>query len=88
MTTTKKAVAAAVVLPAESPVIKGGQAGEQVVLAEAVKVPVFRDKEFTSRTLILPDGRTVRVVRGRVEATDLELLTFLRARSSFELVTE
>lgn len=55
---------------------------------EPVKRPVFRDKEFTSRTLILPNKRTVQVVGGLVEATDPELLTFLRTRSSFELVTE
>lgn len=55
---------------------------------EPVKRPVFRDKEFTSRTLILSNKRTVQVVGGVVEATDPELLTFLRTRSSFELVTE
>lgn len=71
--------------PPVSPVVEGAQAVAAVVPAEVVKRPVFRDKEFTSRTLILPEGRTVQVVGGRVEATDLELLTFLRARSSFEL---
>lgn len=64
------------------------QVVDPVVLPAPVKRPVFRDKEFTSRTLILPNKRTVQVVGGLVEATDLDLLTFLRARSSFELVTE
>ena len=64
------------------------QAVDPVALPAQVKRPVFRDKEFTSRTLILSNKRTVQVVGGLVEATDLELLTFLRARSSFELVTE
>lgn len=87
MATTKAVKAAAVKIP-ETPAAEGVQAADPAVPAEVVKLPVFRDKEFTSRTLILPEGRTVQVVRGRVEATDLELLTFLRARSSFELVTE
>lgn len=59
---------------------------ETVASIEPVKALVFRDKEFTSRTLILAEGRTVQVVRGLVEATDPELLSFLRARSSFEPV--
>lgn len=59
-----------------------------VASIEPVKALVFRDKEFTSRTLILSEGRTVQVVRGLVEATDPELLSFLRARSSFEPVME
>lgn len=81
MATTKAAKAAAVTLPETT-------AAEAAVSAEVVKRPVFRDKEFTSRTLILPNKRTVQVVGGLVEATDPELLTFLRTRSSFELVTE
>ena len=81
MATTKATKAAAVTLPETT-------AAEPAVPAEVVKRPVFRDKEFTSRTLILPNKRTVQVVGGVVEATDPELLTFLRTRSSFELVTE
>ena len=61
---------------------------ETVASIVPVKALMFRDKEFTSRTLILSNKRTVQVVGGLVEATDPELLTFLRARSSFELVTE
>lgn len=69
------------------PTAEGGSV-DAVAPAEVVKVPVFRDKEYTSRTLILSEKRTVQIVGGRVEATDPELLTFLRTRSSFELVTE
>lgn len=86
--TTKKLEPSSAAKTTESLAVEGAQAVEPVVPAEVVKRPVFRDKEFTSRTLILPEGRTVQVVRGQVEATDLELLTFLRARSSFELITE
>ena len=85
---TAKTAKATVEKTSESPAVEGVQAVAVVVPAEPVIYPVFRDKEFTSRTLILPEGRTVQVVQGKVEATDLELLTFLRARTSFELIME
>jgi hypothetical protein len=49
---------------------------------------VFRDKVFTSRTLVLESGRTVPVARGRVTATDTELLTWLTANPEFERQVE
>ena len=85
---TEKAAKATAEKTSESPAVEGIQAVPVVVPAEPIKYPVFRDKEFTSRTLILPEGRTVKVVQGKVEASDPELLTLLRARTSFELITE
>jgi len=86
--TTAKSEKSPVDKTSKDPVVEDAQVIATVVPAEPVTYPVFRDKEFTSRTLILPEGRTVQVAGGKVEATDLELLTFLRARSSFELMME
>ncbi|WP_339560838.1 hypothetical protein [Pseudomonas sp. EA_65y_Pfl1_P113] len=41
---------------------------------------VFRDTLFTSRTLVLPDGSTLPVVKARVTATTDEQLAFLQAQ--------
>lgn len=87
MTSTKAVKAVAETLP-ETSAVDGVQVEAVVVPAQIEKGPTFRDKEFTSRTLILPNGRAVPVVRGRVEATDSELLTFLRVRDDFEPIME
>jgi hypothetical protein len=84
MATSTKAAKETSAVTAETPVSEGAQAVSEVVPAQAAKVPVFRDKEFTSRTLILPQGRTVEVKRGQVEAVDAELSAFLKARQDFE----
>lgn len=46
---------------------------------------VFRDTLFTSRVLILPEGRTLRVAKGQVSvlSTDTVGLTYLQARADF-----
>jgi len=51
----------------------------------------FRDKVYTSRTLIIPKtGRTLPVVKGlvEVETSDSEALTFLKANEEFEQFRE
>ncbi|KAB0494323.1 hypothetical protein EIY72_15405 [Pseudomonas vancouverensis] len=56
----------------------------------AVASVAYRDKLFTSRTLILKDDRTLPVVAARVEvlATDTEALAFLDASAEHELIKE
>lgn len=58
------------------------------VAAEAVKpigaARVFRDKVFTSRTLILPGGGTLSVVAGRVTAGGDDQYAFLKAHPDLE----
>ncbi|MBC2383546.1 hypothetical protein HF209_21615 [Pseudomonas sp. WS 5096] len=51
----------------------------------------FRDKLYTSRTLILPDsGRPLAVFKAQVSvpATDTEALEYLKAHEEFELLQE
>lgn len=51
----------------------------------------FRDKLYTSRTLILPDsGRSLEVFKAKmsVPATDTEALEYLKANEEFELLQE
>jgi len=47
----------------------------------------FRDKVFTSRTLIIPDSdRTLAVAKGRIEvsASDEQALSYLKTHQEFE----
>lgn len=55
-----------------------------VVMAAAI----FRDKQYTSRTLILPDGAVVQVAKGQITADTPELLAFLSDRKDFERLLE
>ena len=51
----------------------------------------FRDKVYTSRTLILPDsGRALAVLKQRVSVpgTDAEALDYLKSNEEFELLQE
>ena len=51
----------------------------------------FRDKLYTSRTLILPDsGRALVVLKQHVSvpATDAEALDYLKSNEEFELLQE
>lgn len=50
----------------------------------APTIPVFLDTVFNRRTLILPSGRAVPVIAGRVAAADDELLCFLREHQEFQ----
>lgn len=49
---------------------------------------LFRDKVYTSRTLILPSGNPLPVARGRVIAVSDEQLQYLSAHPDFERLTE
>ncbi|NVZ66979.1 hypothetical protein [Pseudomonas gingeri] len=44
----------------------------------------FRDKLYTSRTLVMPDGRTLSVAHGRVYAVDDDQYAFLKAHPDIE----
>ncbi|MDD1943766.1 hypothetical protein [Pseudomonas carnis] len=62
------------------------------VTADAVEsigaTRVFRDKVFTSRTLILPGGETLPVVAGRVTACGDDQFAFLKAHPDLEQLKE
>lgn len=49
---------------------------------------VFRDKLYTSRTLVLPDGSTAPVIKGRVTACGDEQFALLKAHPDLEQVQE
>jgi len=51
-------------------------------------VPTYRDKVFTSRTLILAEGRTAQVAGGKIAATTDELLSLLEQHEDFERIPE
>lgn len=62
------------------------------VTADAVEsigpARVFRDKVFTSRTLILPGGGTLPVVAGRVTACGDDQFAFLKTHPDLEQLKE
>ena len=49
---------------------------------------LFRDKVYTSRTLILPSGAALPVAKGRVNAATDEQLQYLSTHPDFERLTE
>ncbi|MGX1176269.1 hypothetical protein [Pseudomonas sp. R151218B TE3479] len=49
---------------------------------------VFRDTQYTSRTLIMPDGRTVPVIAGQVTACGDDQYAFLKAHPDMQQLTE
>lgn len=49
---------------------------------------LFRDKVYTSRTLILPDGATLPVAKGRVIADSDDQFQYLNTHPDFERLTE
>lgn len=53
-----------------------------------VQPSVFSDTVYTSRTLILPDGRAVLVAKGQVTATDDALLGYLTQHADFQPLAE
>ena len=48
----------------------------------------FRDKVYTSRTLILPNGAAVPVAKGRACAVDDDQFQYLNTHPDFERLTE
>ncbi|WP_242198031.1 MULTISPECIES: hypothetical protein [unclassified Pseudomonas] len=57
-------------------------------VASIVPARVFRDKVFTSRTLILPSGEALPVIAGRVTACGDDQFAFLKAHPDLEQVKE
>ena len=51
-------------------------------------VRTFRDKVYTSRTLILPGGATLPVAKGRATAVDDQQFQYLNNHPDFERLTE
>ncbi|WP_324830791.1 hypothetical protein [Pseudomonas saxonica] len=51
-------------------------------------VRTFRDKVYTSRTLILPGGATLAVAKGRATAVDDQQFQYLNTHPDFERLTE
>lgn len=51
-------------------------------------VRAFRDKVYTSRTLILPGGATLPVAKGRATAVDDQQFQYLNSHPDFERLTE
>ena len=51
-------------------------------------VRTFRDKVYTSRTLILPGGATLAVAKGRATAVDDHQFQYLNSHPDFERLTE
>ncbi|SEN18862.1 hypothetical protein SAMN04487857_111108 [Pseudomonas sp. ok272] len=49
---------------------------------------VFRDTRYTSRTLVLPDGRTVPVLKGQVTAVGDDQFAYLNSHPDLELIPE
>lgn len=54
----------------------------------APPVPIFRDRKYTSRTLILTGNRTAQVTAGKIVATSDELLALLNGLEDFERIAE
>lgn len=65
-----------------------GYPGDTGTVKSVGPARVFRDKVFTSRTLILPDGSTVPVVAGRVTACGDGQYEFLKAHPDLEQLPE
>ncbi|MGP3789421.1 hypothetical protein [Pseudomonas sp. B392_1p] len=69
-------------------------ATSEAAVAPADRVPalapvaVFRDKAYTSRTLVLPSGETTKVTAGRITATSPELRSYLDKHSEFERIED
>ena len=51
-------------------------------------VRTFRDKVYTSRMLILPNGVTLPVAKGRATAVDDQQFQYLNSHPDFERLTE
>lgn len=58
------------------------------VLQKTAPARTFRDKVYTSRTLILPGGAALPVAKGRVNATTEDQLQYLNTHPDFERLTE
>ena len=80
-------VAEAIVVPGLKPAPLGFSATVNAV--ESIGPPrVFRDKVFTSRTLIMPGGGTLSVAAGRVTACGDDQYAFLKAHPDLQQLPE
>jgi hypothetical protein len=55
---------------------------------QSVSAVTFRDTLYTSRTLLMPDGRELQVRKGQIAAHASEVLAYLDARKDFERLPE
>lgn len=55
-----------------------------MVVTVTRKPGTYRDMAYKSRTLVLPDGRTFKVERGRIEPHDPALIAWLDQQQEFE----
>lgn len=60
----------------------------QKTVAVTSSVRIFRDKVYTSRTLILPNGAALSVAKGRVSAFGDDQFQYLNTHPDFEPLTE
>ena len=60
----------------------------QKTVAVTIPARTFRDKVYTSRTLILPNGATLPVAKGRVSAFGDDQFHYLSTHPDFEPLTE
>lgn len=69
---------------------QGGPDADQVVEPVPAKPITFHDKQYISRTLLLPDRRQMNVERRQVtvEADDKVAIAFFRKRDDFEQLQE
>ncbi|KMN13183.1 hypothetical protein TU86_14010 [Pseudomonas weihenstephanensis] len=58
------------------------------VLQKTAPARTFRDKVYTSRTLILPGGASLPVAKGRATAVDDQQFQYLNSHPDFERLTE
>ena len=80
-------VSEAIAVPGLKPAPLGFPATTNAV--EPIGPPrVFRDKVFTSRTLIMPSGGALAVVAGRVTACGDDQYAFLKAHPDLEQLLE
>ena len=77
----------AIAVPGLKPASLGFPATVEAVSAIG-PVRVFRDKVFTSRTLIMPGGSPLSVVAGRVAAFGDDQYAFLKAHPDLEQLPE
>lgn len=70
--------------PGKAPAVEKPDSGS----IEIGPARVFRDKVYTSRTLIMPNGRTLPVVKGFVTAFGDDQHEYLSAHPDLELATE
>ncbi|OCW22344.1 hypothetical protein [Pseudomonas sp. S3E12] len=80
-------VAEAIVVPGLKPAPLGIPATADA-LESIGPARVFRDKVFTSRTLVLPSGETLPVIAGRVTAFGDDQYAFLKTHPDLEQLVE